>query len=584
MTHTYDIHGMHCESCVGRVRSALQSVAGVSAAIVSLKPPREKVEMTRHIPTAELNSAVRSAGDYKLAESSDATSCKPASPAATEASEGAQRAKSQSSKTADDQRSYTCPMHPEVRRIGPGSCPRCGMALEPAAAVSMNTSEQLLCLLPCTTSAGGGLQAEVIDAAPISGHRVSFTVTSGRQSFNQPELVSIRPSICRPNLEERITMENFTKNEMTKRASWIGTSGLAVILASGLLTACARGQPTTPAEPPVDPASHAKHVAAGAMPTDTAEGDPALSQQISELQAKVAQLEAALAKNAPHPPAAAATAAGAMPGMAAPAASMTGMSGNAPGAMKPAGRMGGMAAPQGGSMNKMAMMQQMMGMMDKMMSMNDGPMPAPTPMPGGGGMGMMDMDDKMEMGGMGGGAMPAGAPAAGMSGASGMGMDKMEMAGMMGMGPMGSGAAGGMPKSMLPGFPGASHLYHIGATDFFLDHPQHIALTTEQQAALNKAKEQALLAKSTADRAIKQAEQDLWTLTSSDQPDAAAIEAKIAEIGKLTGDERLAFIRAVGDASKILTDAQRRILTGFAQPAPAAPAAPAMPAGGMKDM
>jgi P-type Cu+ transporter len=27
---------------------------------------------------------------------------------------------------------YTCPMHPEVRQEGPGSCPKCGMALEPA--------------------------------------------------------------------------------------------------------------------------------------------------------------------------------------------------------------------------------------------------------------------------------------------------------------------------------------------------------------------------------------------------------------------------------------------------------------------
>src|SRR5262245_42135061 len=26
---------------------------------------------------------------------------------------------------------YTCPMHPEIRQMGPGSCPRCGMALEP---------------------------------------------------------------------------------------------------------------------------------------------------------------------------------------------------------------------------------------------------------------------------------------------------------------------------------------------------------------------------------------------------------------------------------------------------------------------
>ena len=28
---------------------------------------------------------------------------------------------------------YTCPMHPEVRQIGPGACPICGMALEPEA-------------------------------------------------------------------------------------------------------------------------------------------------------------------------------------------------------------------------------------------------------------------------------------------------------------------------------------------------------------------------------------------------------------------------------------------------------------------
>ncbi len=32
---------------------------------------------------------------------------------------------------AADPRIYTCPMHPEVRRPGPGNCPICGMALEP---------------------------------------------------------------------------------------------------------------------------------------------------------------------------------------------------------------------------------------------------------------------------------------------------------------------------------------------------------------------------------------------------------------------------------------------------------------------
>ena len=29
---------------------------------------------------------------------------------------------------------YTCPMHPDVRQIGPGTCPKCGMALEPDVA------------------------------------------------------------------------------------------------------------------------------------------------------------------------------------------------------------------------------------------------------------------------------------------------------------------------------------------------------------------------------------------------------------------------------------------------------------------
>ena len=28
---------------------------------------------------------------------------------------------------------YTCPMHPEIRQVGPGACPICGMALEPEA-------------------------------------------------------------------------------------------------------------------------------------------------------------------------------------------------------------------------------------------------------------------------------------------------------------------------------------------------------------------------------------------------------------------------------------------------------------------
>jgi P-type Cu+ transporter len=31
---------------------------------------------------------------------------------------------------------YTCPMHPQIRQVGPGSCPICGMALEPVVATA----------------------------------------------------------------------------------------------------------------------------------------------------------------------------------------------------------------------------------------------------------------------------------------------------------------------------------------------------------------------------------------------------------------------------------------------------------------
>ena len=37
---------------------------------------------------------------------------------------------------------YTCPMHPEIVQQGPGSCPKCGMALEPKdASISVENQE-----------------------------------------------------------------------------------------------------------------------------------------------------------------------------------------------------------------------------------------------------------------------------------------------------------------------------------------------------------------------------------------------------------------------------------------------------------
>jgi len=301
-------------------------------------------------------------------------------------------------------------------------------------------------------------------------------------------------------------------------------TALASILATGIFTATPNAAPDAP------------------------KIDPAVAQQLSDARTKAAQLEILLTQNVPRPTATPPAAAPPMPNMsasAAPAPPMPSMS--PPGAMKPSAM---------GDDKMMVMMQKMMPMMEKMMPMMEKMMGAMPPAP------------------------PAPPP---MS----MGDDKMEMAGMMGMDPMGSDPSAAMPSSASPGSPGASHLYHCGATGFFLDHQQYITLTTEQQVALNKIKDQALLAKSAADRAIEQAEQELAVLTAADQPDVAKVEAKVRDITKLSGDRRMAFIRAVGEAAKLLTADQRKSLTGFAPPAPAtpmtAPAAPATPMP-MKDM
>ncbi|MBI2739011.1 MAG: hypothetical protein HYX38_21000 [Rhodospirillales bacterium] len=45
--------------------------------------------------------------------------------------------------------------------------------------------------------------------------------------------------------------------------------------------------------------------------------------------------------------------------------------------------------------------------------------------------------------------------------------------------------------------------------------------------------------------------------------DAAAIESKVREIENLRSDQRLTFIRAVGDAGKLLTSDQQKMVHGL---------------------
>jgi heavy metal translocating P-type ATPase len=64
---------------------------------------------------------------------------------------------------------FTCPMHPEIRQVGPGSCPICGMALEPAeVSLDQGPNEELLDMTR-RLWIGGALAVPVV-ALDMGGH------------------------------------------------------------------------------------------------------------------------------------------------------------------------------------------------------------------------------------------------------------------------------------------------------------------------------------------------------------------------------------------------------------------------------
>src|SRR5476649_386501 len=64
---------------------------------------------------------------------------------------------------------FTCPMHPEIRQVGPGSCPICGMALEPAeVSLDQGPNEELLDMTR-RFWIGGALALPVV-ALDMGGH------------------------------------------------------------------------------------------------------------------------------------------------------------------------------------------------------------------------------------------------------------------------------------------------------------------------------------------------------------------------------------------------------------------------------
>ena len=79
---------------------------------------------------------------------------------------------------------YTCPMHPEVRQQGPGTCPKCGMALEPAEPLAPAHKAEWVC----------PMHPEIVRDAPgtcpICGMALEQR-TATLEAENNPELVDM---------------------------------------------------------------------------------------------------------------------------------------------------------------------------------------------------------------------------------------------------------------------------------------------------------------------------------------------------------------------------------------------------------
>ncbi len=89
---------------------------------------------------------------------------------------------------------YTCPMHPEIRQAGPGSCPICGMALEPLLATADTGPNPEL--IDMTRRFWIGLVIALpILVLEMGGHLTGLMMILSRQSSNWIQLVLATPVV-----------------------------------------------------------------------------------------------------------------------------------------------------------------------------------------------------------------------------------------------------------------------------------------------------------------------------------------------------------------------------------------------------
>ncbi|MBP1860286.1 copper-transporting P-type ATPase [Rhizobium herbae] len=89
---------------------------------------------------------------------------------------------------------YTCPMHPQVRQIGPGNCPICGMALEPEVITAETGPSPELLDMRRRFWIGLVLTVPVL-ALEMGGHLTNLHMLLGAQTSNWLQLVFATPVV-----------------------------------------------------------------------------------------------------------------------------------------------------------------------------------------------------------------------------------------------------------------------------------------------------------------------------------------------------------------------------------------------------
>jgi Cu+-exporting ATPase len=89
---------------------------------------------------------------------------------------------------------YTCPMHPQVRQMGPGSCPICGMALEPVLATAEQGESPELRDMTRRFWIGTALTVPVF-ALEMGGHLTNLNHLVGQQMSNWLQLLLATPVV-----------------------------------------------------------------------------------------------------------------------------------------------------------------------------------------------------------------------------------------------------------------------------------------------------------------------------------------------------------------------------------------------------